>query len=273
MASGASEPPVSLNVIVVSSPTVLDAYRCTSVAGFALGKETSATAPAFRNALFFLAAEAGRALFAWSEGPAISAVVARESAALALDLLRRSLSRGLGLAVEEEIEAHPALVLDPKEEILGRLDAEVAHLEAALAAYPKPPLLQADTTREALHALDPRDGQPPLDGQQRVGVLRDARGKRGGVDGLDHEVHGRVAVGRQRLPHLLVPSFVAGADAGHLDGQAAAHALGQIGGVRLELTREVAAEAAEVGRREDRVEGHGALPSDGYPGGRLGESR
>src|SRR3990172_11492224 len=96
-----------------------------------------------------------------SEGPAVSAVVARESAALALDLLRRSLSRGLGLAVEEEIEAHADLVLDPKEEILRRLDAEVAHLEPALAAYPEPSLLQADTAREALHALDARDGQPP----------------------------------------------------------------------------------------------------------------
>ena len=42
----------------------------------------------------------------------------------------------LGTALQEQIESDPHFVLDPEKKVLWWLDAEVAHLEPAFAAYP-----------------------------------------------------------------------------------------------------------------------------------------
>ena len=94
-------------------------------------------------------------------------------------------------------------------------------------------------------------------------MLRDTQGEGRGLDRLNCEVDGRVAVGGEGLIHVLVAAIAARADRIDLHGEMAAHALPEVAGVGLEFAGEVPTEAAEIARGKACVEGNEALTRDG----------
>src|SRR5262249_61949450 len=75
-----------------------------------------------------------------------------------------------GTALEEQVESYPNFVLYPEKEGLGRLDAEIGHLESALATDPETSLLEGNPPGEAIVALGASDVHARLRRQQFVGA-------------------------------------------------------------------------------------------------------
>src|SRR5215813_11308304 len=170
-----------------------------------------------------------------------------------------------GTALEEQVESYPNFVLYPEKEVLGRLDAEIGHLESALATDPESSLLEANPPGEALDPLDACDRQAPLNCQERIVVLAHTERERGRLHGLDDKVDSRKAVRGKRLVHVLVTAVAAGGNGLDLHAQISRHALTQIAGIGLEVPCKVPSEPAEVPGGKARIEGHEALARYGHP--------